>query len=410
MTYARMSYRDILTQVASGTADKIGLDFLHGLVDALKTSMSASFVFLSIGEGAPPTAARVICSLRDGAPGDSFVYDLVGTPCKLTYEGSTVTVPHELADDFPREADFESYCGCPLHDRDGRVVGNIAVFSKDEIADPSKVQSILQIFAMRAEAELQRLVHDEERQKLINDLVSANCRLSAAHLATREANAFKTRLLGIIAHDLRNPLAVVLAQADLAQTQVQRQEPDLEKLDAIIEKLIGKVEQVSDLITATLTRVRDEDRNLSLQRASVDLSQICEMACEANRSPADSKSITLTCDVEAAAPVEVDAELMVLAVDNLISNAVKYTHPGGNVRVVAEGQKVSVIDDGQGLTDGDLVRAFGRFETLSAKPTGGESSTGLGLANVREIVEAHGGCVAVKSDGVGKGATFSISL
>ncbi len=99
--------------------------------------------------------------------------------------------------------------------------------------------------------------------------------------------------------------------------------------------------------------------------------------------------------------------------DNLISNAVKYSPAGSEVRVRAavEGDEwlVSVQDQGPGLTADDQERLFEDFARLSAKPTGGEKSTGLGLAITRRVIEAHGGRIGVNST-PGSGATFWFTL
>jgi signal transduction histidine kinase len=102
------------------------------------------------------------------------------------------------------------------------------------------------------------------------------------------------------------------------------------------------------------------------------------------------------------------------AIDNLVSNAIKYSPIGGKIALLVTGDsdnvKVSVSDEGAGLSPEDLDRLFGRFQRLSAKPTGGESSTGLGLSIVKRIVDMHGGEVTAHSPGPGQGATFTILL
>jgi signal transduction histidine kinase len=102
------------------------------------------------------------------------------------------------------------------------------------------------------------------------------------------------------------------------------------------------------------------------------------------------------------------------AVDNLISNAIKYSPVGGNIEmtmsVADDNILIRVADEGAGLSEEDVSRLFGRFQRLSARPTGGESSTGLGLSIVKRIVELHGGSVAAQSPGPGRGTTFTIRL
>jgi signal transduction histidine kinase len=101
-------------------------------------------------------------------------------------------------------------------------------------------------------------------------------------------------------------------------------------------------------------------------------------------------------------------------IDNLLSNAIKYSQIGGRIDVVLERQHENVVirvrDQGAGLSPEDLSRVFGRFQRLSAKPTGDELSTGLGLSIVKRIVDLHGGSVVAESPGLGLGATFTVTL
>ena len=109
-----------------------------------------------------------------------------------------------------------------------------------------------------------------------------------------------------------------------------------------------------------------------------------------------------------------DTERLREAVDNLFSNAVKYCPIGGRIAVNTARQDgeafVRVADEGPGLSPEDNARLFGRFQRLSAKPTGGESSTGLGLSITKRIVELHKGRIFVESAGPNGGAAFVIAL
>jgi len=109
-----------------------------------------------------------------------------------------------------------------------------------------------------------------------------------------------------------------------------------------------------------------------------------------------------------------DADRIREAIDNLVSNAIKYSPIGGKITVSVnhEGSNtvVRISDEGAGLSPEDLGRLFGRFQRLSAKPTAGESSTGLGLSIVKRIIDMHGGHVTADSAGPGQGSTFTVTL
>jgi signal transduction histidine kinase len=109
-----------------------------------------------------------------------------------------------------------------------------------------------------------------------------------------------------------------------------------------------------------------------------------------------------------------DADRMREAIDNLISNAIKYSPIGGKIAVVVSHEHnntiIRIADQGAGLSPEDLGRLFGRFQRLSAKPTAGESSTGLGLSIVKRIIDMHGGEVTANSEGPGQGSTFTVTL
>src|SRR5690606_35052500 len=138
----------------------------------------------------------------------------------------------------------------------------------------------------------------------------------------------------------------------------------------------------------------------------------CQVA-EANRPLAEAKSQTVTVTTPEELPMLGDADRLCEAVDNLLSNAIKYTPVGGAIRVRTRRSggtaEITVEDTGPGFSPEDCSRLFGRFQRLSAKPTGGESSTGLGLSIVRRLAELHGGTV-VAANREGGGALLTLHL
>ncbi len=400
--------------IARSIAGETGHRMLASLVEALSRHLDATFVVVTYGEGTPPSHARALYAMQDRKAVEGVRYSLEGTPCARVYAGETLTVPCGIADLYPREAGLEGYIGIPLRDAGGDVAGHLAVFSDTPITQSEVATAITTIFALRAEAELRRLAVEAERQRLIDDLSRLNTRLQRGYGELRRENAQKSGLMGLIAHDLRRPLSAMMSQAELGLARSRAGTPDMARVAAAFARVIDNADRMSGLIDATLDRARAEGEALRLGRHDCDLTGLVRIAAEANREEAARKSIALRVDPAPAIPAELDEPLVISAIDNLISNAVKYTPPGGAVQVTLEpgpdSATVSVADTGQGLTPDDLDRAFGRFQTLSARPTGGESSTGLGLANVREIARAHGGTVRAESDGRGKGSRFCLTL
>jgi signal transduction histidine kinase len=171
------------------------------------------------------------------------------------------------------------------------------------------------------------------------------------------------------------------------------------------------MEQLERLLD--LAVIESGDRELELEET--DLCELAAECIEHSRDAALAKDIPLSLDAPERETVWVQADATGLrqVFNNLVSNALKYTHPGGKVWVSCGREDgnavVHVRDTGQGLGPDDLAQAFRSFRRLSARPTAGEPSNGLGLAIAKGIIDVHGGRIWVKSQ-KGKGSTFSFSL
>jgi signal transduction histidine kinase len=228
--------------------------------------------------------------------------------------------------------------------------------------------------------------------------------LSAQWLRLQRANAFKNEVLGTVAHDLKNPLGVILGRTEMLK----------ELINGAMASKEGSLAQVDHISEATRRLTQMVDHLISDAMADAFIAALVMETVETNRPQASNKQQTIQV---AAAPERMtmcDGDRMREAIDNLLSNAIKYSPIGGKIglTVTYEGDNalIHVTDQGPGLSPEDLGRLFGRFQRLSAKPTGGESSTGLGLSIVKRIIDMHGGKVTARSAGAGEGATFTISL
>jgi signal transduction histidine kinase len=159
---------------------------------------------------------------------------------------------------------------------------------------------------------------------------------------------------------------------------------------------------------------KDDALDITIQPEPVDIARLARQVVEWNQPLAVRKHQTMTVAAPASLIVMCDPDRVQEAIDNLVSNAVKYSPIGAPIDIVVAEHRndaaIEVRDRGPGLTPHDMSRIFGRFQRLSAKPTAGESSTGLGLSIVKRIVTLHGGRITVESAGPGKGTTFRIAL
>lgn len=242
-----------------------------------------------------------------------------------------------------------------------------------------------------------------ELQQAVGELHRTNDEL-------REAGEFRMKMLGIASHDLRGPLGTIHGLAGLLQDRFH-DKPDSAELASLIQNSAG---QLLDLVRDLIDVSAREMGRVRLQPATFDVVELIGEAADQLRSAMEAKGQKLSWQPPGAISMVGDRERLRQVFDNLLSNAVKYSPHGGTIGVTIEtgGDRVTaqVRDEGPGLTEEDRTRLFGYFQKLSARPTGGESSTGLGLALVKLIVELHGGRVAAESDGPGTGSTFRVDI
>merc|ERR1711879_217815 len=154
---------------------------------------------------------------------------------------------------------------------------------------------------------------------------------------------------------------------------------------------------ITEILGNSITTASD----LSLNKTKANISDIVSLAVNQNKVQFDRKKQNLHVDIEENIETEIDKVWMRNVIDNLLSNAIKYTYPEKNIwiKLFRKNSQIvfSVMDQGQGFTDKDKEKVFKKFQRLSAKPTGNETSTGLGLFIVKEIVSKHGGNIELKS-------------
>jgi signal transduction histidine kinase len=224
-------------------------------------------------------------------------------------------------------------------------------------------------------------------------------------------NDLKSKFLGIAAHDLRNPISTI----QMASMILGEPPPDLSEDEHrfLVEDIDRQASYMLNLIDDLLDVSQIESGYLELRLEQLPLRQLLADAVRRHANLASAKRIEVLLSPCPDSVFCADPLRLRQVIDNLISNAVKYSRPGGTVVVQAAKDqgawKISVRDEGPGIDPGDKERLFQYFSRLSTRPTGGEKSTGLGLAISRRIVEAHRGQIGVESE-MGKGSIFWFTL
>ncbi len=269
----------------------------------------------------------------------------------------------------------------------------------DYVAKPFSARELL--------ARVENLIRVQDQKTSLERL---NSELLSSNAALRQASEMKSQLLSIASHDMKNPLTAIREFARILREESD-QSHQLELLDMIFDSSNDMLALISQLLDSAAMEVG----TLNVNRQRADLVDLAERVVERNVRIADRKGqvIHTTMDDSEACSIPIDAERVREAMDNLLSNAIKYSPLQSNIYVSVKRKanevQFSVRDDGPGLTTDDLKRVFGKFQKLSARPTGGETSTGLGLSIVKQIVELHGGRAQAEKNAE-RGSTFSFVL
>lgn len=428
LTAALRSYQQLERMVQTRRGLEIIIDAASTLYDFKSMQRLAEGVLTQLASLLNVDCAGILV-LRDGGAVDDDFSVLAGSGCyrrfsaaegqasldsdlKQTVEDAFRRRRHEFVDHRSilyirtgsgREVVILLQAECDLSDTDRSLVeifGSRLSIAFDNVILYQQLQD--------ANAQLEDRVAQRTRA-----LMQANRRLSAQWLRLQRANGFKNEILGTVAHDLKNPLGVILGRAEMLAELIgagSSGDTVTVQINHIRDATKRLIAMVDDLISDAMADAFD----ITIRREPVHVAALVAEVAEANQPPARNKQQTITVSAPAGQITMCDQDRMREAIDNLVSNAIKYSPVGGRITLLVDHDALNTIirvtDEGAGLLPEDLGRLFGRFQRLSAKPTAGESSTGLGLSIVKRIVEMHDGEIKADSGGPGQGSTFTIIL
>lgn len=399
----------VLKEIVVGTSAVIGDNFLKSLVRHLATSLNVKYAFIGELVGEHLDKVEILTVWADGKPVKNFEYDLKDTPCENVVNDKVCYYSNGVQTLFPRdrllaEMGVESYLGVPLHDIEKKCQGLLVVMHDTEISESMDPQAIMQVFANRIEAELERHKAEKKLEKHLDDLERlVNERTAALEKSNKNLSDFAF----IASHDLQEPLRKVTIFGDMLKEKNKNlDENSCDYINRMQRATVRMQTFIDDLLMYSKVSAQNApfvkmDCNKIIQDALSDL----ETRIHQTRG---------TINVEKIPDIEADPFQIRQLFQNLIGNALKYhkedknpvinisTQPGDNGNVV-----LKIEDNGIGFDEKYKDKIFQLFQRLHGKSAYG--GTGIGLAICKKIVEHHNGTIAVSST-VGTGTTFSVSL
>lgn len=297
----------------------------------------------------------------------------------------THTYPGLLSNPFvAAEGGIRFYAGAPLKSPEGYNMGTVCIID----TKPREV-STEHLEMLRT---LSKMVIDKLENKL----------------RYRKSIESQVNLMNITLHEIKNPLASI----SLANDMLKNDATDKARMTEVIKTSVKRIEtRLSDL----LTQSELEETDLLLKIGEVDINEILTRLFNNFDLLARRKKQVIELKYNESLPkIEADKAKIYDVLHNLLSNAIKYSYPDSKIKIEAReagyNLHIEVRDEGQGLDRNDVQKLFMKFAKLSSKPTGKETSTGLGLSIAKSFVELHKGTIYAMSPGKGKGTTFIVSL
>ena len=428
LTAALRSYQQLQRMIETRRGLEIIVDAASTLYDFKSMQRLAEGVLTQIASLLNVDCAGILVLRDSGQTNDSFSV-LAGSGCysRLIGPGGSNALDLEL-----HQAVREALHRCNhqflakrsvlyLRTGSGRELVVLLECSK-QLSETDR--ALVQIFGSRLSVAFDNVILYEQLQQAnthlddrvrqrTRELLQANTRLSAQWTRLQRANAFKSEVLGTVAHDLKNPLGVILGRTEMLTEMVGDAASSVDNVKAQVVHIRTAAHRVREIIDSLISDAMADALDITIRREPVDLVALLRDLVDANQPLAARKDQTITFTAPAKIDCLCDQDRIREAIDNVLSNAIKYSPIGGRIEMAIESSGQSAVirisDEGPGLSPEDIARLFGRFQRLSAKPTGGETSTGLGLSIVKRIVDLHGGTVVAETTSP-SGTTFKIAI
>ncbi|WP_447637195.1 GAF domain-containing sensor histidine kinase [Flavobacterium microcysteis] len=304
---------------------------------------------------------------------------------KITVFNDTHIIPDLLENRFVSSPNgIRFYAGAPLKTPEGHSVGTVCVI--DSVAHEVTEH---QMDMLRTLADI--VINKLESRLRYNTIIKS-----------------QNELMGIALHEIKNPLASISLANDILRL-------DASKTPKMTDMIKHSVATIQNKLTDLLKLSEDEEKEQRLSIEEADLKEMLDRLINNFELLANKKNQIIELTIEESLPrINIDKTKISDVLHNLLSNAIKYSYSNTTIKIIAKKiddfVEIEFKDQGQGLNDEDADKLFKKFAKLSSKPTGKESSNGLGLSICKSFVELHKGQIFAKSPGKELGTSFFISL
>ena len=377
----KLNNYEILDTPAEEAFDKIALlacqifDAPNGFV----TFVDKDRVFLKSNLSAIP---------KNSIPREHSLCSLAILEGEITFFQDTHKVPDLMDSPFVSAKDgIRFYAGAPLKTAEGHLLGTVCVID----SKPRKVS--------------------EKQMQMLETLASLVMDELENRVAAKKAIRAQSDLLNFTIHDLKNPTSTILLASQLLSKEASGHSHLVEMANTVEESAERILSQINNLMYIS----RIENSEFTLKKEKTDLRELLETIQYNFHLQAQQKKQKIHLEIHSDSDISIDRNRILEVLENLVSNAIKYSYPGTDIRIslASAGSKsmiIGVSDQGQGLNEEDQKKLFTRFARLSSVPTGKERSNGMGLSIVKTLVELHKGSVWAESEGKDRGSTFFVEL
>jgi PAS domain S-box-containing protein len=382
--------QNVLKTIAQGISSSIGDTFFKSLVAFLGETLKVDYAFIAQSSD-DKISANTLAFWNKHTLMENFTYQLENSPSKYIIEKNQTTLLNDVINKFPKDEKLKkfhakTYMGKPLVNSDGKTIGIIVIIKQDEMQNIEFTKSVLEIFASRSAAEIERLQYVKE--------------IVAAKEEAEKSNSLKSDFLAQMSHEIRTPVNTILSFTSLLKESLQHQlDDDLKDSFKFIENGGRRLIRTIDLI---LDVSQIQSGNLALVPTKINLIAILEEIISEFKQTAVRKNLELIFDSEhEKLYVLADNYTITQTFANLLHNAIKYTTTGSiTVKAYKSYQNeifVEFHDTGVGMSEHFLTKLFEPFSQEETGYTRKFEGTGLGLTLVRNYCELNNAQIFVDS-------------